>query len=75
MLVIRRRAAESFLIGDHVEVEVLGIDGAQVKLGIRAPREVVVLRKEVYALRDINRNSAQTRLPDRLNDLVTRLSK
>ena len=48
MLVIRRRAGESFRIGDDIEVEILETSGAQVKIGIRAPREVPVLRTEVY---------------------------
>ncbi len=55
MLVIRRRAGESLLVGDSVEVEVLEVTQGQVKLGIRAPREVVVLRKEVQVATDENR--------------------
>jgi carbon storage regulator len=47
MLVIRRRAGESVTIGADVEVEILEIAGSQVKIGIRAPREVLVMRKEV----------------------------
>ena len=47
MLVIRRRAGESVLIGDGVEVEVLEIAGNQVKIGISAPRDVLILRREV----------------------------
>jgi carbon storage regulator len=47
MLVIRRRAGESMIIGQDVEVEILEICGHQVKIGIRAPREVLVMRKEV----------------------------
>lgn len=48
MLVIRRRAGESFLIGGDIEIEVLDVGGAQVKLGISAPKEIAILRKEVY---------------------------
>jgi carbon storage regulator len=48
MLVISRRAGESLIIGDGIEVEILDCSGSQVKLGIRAPREVCVLRKEIY---------------------------
>jgi carbon storage regulator len=47
MLVIRRRAGESVMIGQEVEVEILEICGHQVKIGIHAPREVLVMRKEV----------------------------
>ena len=48
MLVVRRRAGESLLIGDDVEVEILELSAGQVKIGIRAPREVLVLRKEIH---------------------------
>jgi carbon storage regulator len=54
MLIIRRRAGESILIGDGVEVQVTEISGARVKLGIIAPAEVTILRKEVKLTRDQN---------------------
>lgn len=57
MLVIRRRAGESFFIGENVEVEVLEIAASQVKIGIRAPREVTVLRKEIYLTAEQNRSA------------------
>jgi carbon storage regulator len=47
MLVIRRRAGESLFLGEDVEVEILEIGASQVKIGIRAPKSVTVLRKEV----------------------------
>jgi carbon storage regulator len=59
MLVIRRRAGEGFLIGDSIEVDILEIDGNQVKIGIRAPRETSILRREIAATRETNLDSAQ----------------
>jgi len=59
MLVIRRRAGEALLIGDGVEIEILECTGSAVKLGIRAPREVLVLRKEIHLTGEQNRLSAQ----------------
>lgn len=59
MLVIRRRAGEGFLIGDSIEVDILEVDGNQVKIGIRAPRETAILRREIAATRDTNLDSAQ----------------
>ena len=47
MLVLSRRAGEAILIGGEVEVVILGTDGGQVRVGIRAPREITVLRKEL----------------------------
>lgn len=73
MLVIRRRAGENLLVGDDVEVEVLGIEGGQVRLGIRAPRTVVILRKEVAMARAMNQNAARTNLPPGLEGLLGRL--
>lgn len=59
MLVIRRRAGEGFLIGDSIEVDILEIDGNQVKIGIRAPRETSILRREIAAMREANLESAR----------------
>lgn len=47
MLVLSRRPGQSILIGKDIEVVVLGSDGVQVRVGIRAPRGVVVLRREL----------------------------
>lgn len=48
MLVLTRKAHESIMIGDDIELSVLAITGEKVRLGIQAPREVPVFRKEVY---------------------------
>lgn len=47
MLVMRRRAGESVLIGADVEVEILEVAGGHVKIGIKAPQEVKIRRREV----------------------------
>ena len=48
MLVLTRRSGESFMIGDEVSVTVLELKGKQVRIGIDAPREVSVHRKEIF---------------------------
>jgi len=48
MLVLTRKSNQSIMIGDDVEVSVLSIMGEKVRLGITAPRDVPVFRKEVY---------------------------
>ncbi len=48
MLVLTRRVDESLNIGDSIEVTVLAIEGDKVKIGIKAPREITILRKEIY---------------------------
>jgi carbon storage regulator len=55
MLILSRRPGESFTIGDDVVVTVVGVSGNQIRLGITAPREVRVLREEIYkAMREEN---------------------
>jgi len=48
MLVLSRTTEQTIMIGDDIEVRVVGIQGGKVKLGITAPRSVVVHRREVY---------------------------
>lgn len=48
MLVLSRKKGESIIIGDNIELKVLGVDGEQVKLGIIAPKTVTIHRKEVF---------------------------
>jgi carbon storage regulator len=48
MLVLTRKTNQSIMIGDDVEVSVLSVSRDKVRLGISAPREVPVFRKEVY---------------------------
>ncbi|MBM3746611.1 MAG: carbon storage regulator [Acidobacteria bacterium] len=59
MLVIRRRAGESILIGEGIEIQVAEISGGRVKLGIVAPAEVTILRKEVKLTREQNLAAAR----------------
>ncbi|HAS82391.1 MAG TPA: carbon storage regulator [Verrucomicrobia bacterium] len=59
MLVLTRTLEESVMIGDNVEVRVLGIHGDQVRLGFVAPRSIPVFRKEVFeAIQAENRLAA-----------------
>lgn len=48
MLILTRRVGETVVIGDEVQVTVLGVKGNQVRLGVTAPREVSVHRQEIY---------------------------
>ena len=75
MLVIRRRPGECVLIGDEVEVEILEATSSQVKLGIRAPRSVTVLRKEIRLTLEQNREAARKILPGAVERLCTSLKK
>ncbi|APZ42243.1 carbon storage regulator CsrA [Acidihalobacter ferrooxydans] len=48
MLILTRRVEETLIIGDDIAITVLGVKGNQVRLGIKAPRDVAVHREEVY---------------------------
>jgi len=48
MLVLTRKSNQSIMIGDEIEVSVLAIMGEKVRIGIQAPRDIPVFRKEVY---------------------------
>lgn len=58
MLALSRKKGEALVINNNVEVTVLEIKGEQVKLGINAPKEVPVYRKEVYVqIQDANKEA------------------
>ncbi len=48
MLVLTRKSNQSIMIGDDIEISVLAIIGEKVRIGIQAPRDIPVFRKEVY---------------------------
>lgn len=64
MLVLSRKNNESIIIGGDVELVVLGIENDTVKLGIKAPRDISIYRKELYELiQASNREAVQAALP------------
>jgi carbon storage regulator len=65
MLVLSRQRDETIMIGDNIEVTVVDIRGDKVRLGINAPKEISVHRKEVYdAIRRENKAAAQVKPED-----------
>ncbi|ADU31862.1 carbon storage regulator CsrA [Evansella cellulosilytica] len=75
MLVLTRKLNESIQIGDNIEVKVIGIEGDQVKLGINAPRNVDIHRKEIYlAIQKENSEAAHASV-DILKQLTKALDK
>ena len=48
MLVLTRHPDQKIIIGDDIEITVLGMAGKQVKLGIEAPKDVTIHREEIY---------------------------
>ncbi len=71
MLALSRKKNEALVINNNVEITVLEIKGEQVKLGITAPREVPVYRKEVYIqIQDANQEAVDVDGMEALRNLL-----
>jgi len=73
VLMIRRRCGESIFLGENIEVHVLEIIGNRVKLGISAPRGVLVLRNELKSTEEFNREAAQPACSARVRSLAAKM--
>ena len=73
MLVIRRRPGQAVLIGEDIEITVVEAGPNRVKLGISAPREITVLRKEIQITVEENRRAAEALAPGRLQAMLKRM--
>ena len=71
MLALSRKKSEALIINNNVEITVLEIKGEQVKLGISAPKEVPVYRKEVYIqIQESNKEAMNTDGMEALQNLL-----
>lgn len=72
MLILRRRAGESLLIGDNIKLTVMDVYEGGVRLAIDAPKSVSVLRSELVQAVDANRDAAahDEARPDKLLELL-----
>ncbi len=67
MLILGRKAGESVVIGDNIHVTILSVDASgNVTLGIDAPKNMLILRKELKQAAILNQESAITECPERL---------
>ncbi|WNC14464.1 carbon storage regulator CsrA [Brevibacillus brevis] len=63
MLVLSRKKNESIMINDTIEIKIISVEGDQVRIGIEAPRNVEVHRKEIYlAIKEENEVASQSKL-------------
>ena len=70
MLALSRKKGEALVINNNVEITVLEIRGEHVKLGITAPKEVPVYRKELYVqIQDSNKEAMSTDALEGLKNL------
>lgn len=73
MLIIQRRAGESILIADNIEIQVIETTASRVKLGITAPKSVLVIRKETAQTRMQNKLAAQPPALSTISALASQL--
>ncbi|MDD6070257.1 MAG: carbon storage regulator CsrA [Clostridiales bacterium] len=70
MLALSRKANESIIIGNDIEITILEVKGEQVKIGINAPKSVPVYREEVYEqIKEANKEAASDAVQENLKNL------
>lgn len=73
MLALSRKKGEALMINNDIEITVLEVKGEQVKIGISAPKEVPVYRKEVYIqIQEANKEASNTAGIEQLASLLTK---
>ena len=71
MLALSRKKGDSLIINNNIEITVLEVKGEQVKIGITAPKQVPVYRKEVYTqIQQANKEAMETASPADLKGLI-----
>lgn len=70
MLALSRKANESIIIGNDIEITILEVKGEQVKIGINAPKSIPVYREEVYTqIKEANKEAAADAVQENLKNL------
>ncbi|MBO5283727.1 MAG: carbon storage regulator CsrA [Lachnospiraceae bacterium] len=71
MLALSRKKNEAIIVNNNIEITILEVKGDQVKIGVTAPREVPVYRKEVYVqIQEANKEAASAEGMAALRDLL-----
>lgn len=73
MLVLSRKAGEALVIGDNIEIVITEVSGDKVRVGITAPGDTVILRKELCQTMESNRKAVAEVKDDTLRMLAARL--
>ena len=73
MLALARKVNQSIVIGNDIEVTILEIKGDQIKIGINAPKNVPIYRKEIYAqIQEENKSAVQEVDLEKIRNLFDR---
>lgn len=70
MLVLTRKRGQTIVIGNDIFITVVEIDGDKVKLGIEAPKDISVYRKEIFEAIAAENRSAAGALPEQVSELA-----
>jgi carbon storage regulator len=73
MLVLTRKSGEGFWIGDDTEIVVMSCQRNSIRIGVRAPRDVVILRTELKLVAEQNQVALSVCSPDSIEGLAARL--
>lgn len=75
MLVLTRKLNQAIMIGDSIEITILEVKGEQIKIGISAPKDISVYRKEIYLeIQEENKKAASLNNLDLLKTLKNKMS-
>ncbi|MDR4316317.1 carbon storage regulator [Niallia circulans] len=75
MLVLKRKVNQSIKIANDIEITILAIEGEQIKIGIEAPKNIEIHRKEVYVAIQNENNEAGDASVDFIKNLTNQLGK
>lgn len=75
MLVLTRKAGESLIINQDIEIKIIDVSGDKVKIGIEAPSNVKILRSELCQTVEVNRQSASSGITKEMLEFFSGLSK
>ncbi|MFO1444420.1 carbon storage regulator CsrA [Bacillus sp. Bva_UNVM-123] len=75
MLVLTRKLNQALQIGDNIEIKILAIEGEQIKIGIEAPKNIDIYRKEIYLAIQEENTKATTVSLDLLTKFNTQIKK
>ncbi|HHV27343.1 carbon storage regulator CsrA [Anaerosalibacter bizertensis] len=77
MLILTRKKDESIVIGDNIEIKVLEINDGKVKLGIEAPKNIDIIRKELYEnIQEENKKASEININlDMLKEIIKKDKK